>query len=168
MVQGEILDPMDSKSSTCSYTSIIKDTLFSAVPLHQFLDITKFSKPPKSRENIKTRCKNNFEKFKGNYFILFLICLAVFLLRELRALLLLSLWVFYFYICDNFPDVIYLNNNMSIQRHYFFYFCIFISAIFLFMFHGIIIGLAFTSAVFLTITCLHMLFYKDVEDVEEL
>lgn len=164
MASGEILDPLDTKST--AYSSILKETLLSAVPLHQFLDITRFGKLPNTRENIKTRCKNNFEKFKGNYFILFLVCLAVFLLRELRALLLVGLWMFYFYIYDNFPDAINFN-NITIQKKYFLWFCIFVSVLFLLLFNGIVIGLAFTSTVFLITSCAHMLFYKDVEDVEE-
>lgn len=164
MASGEILDPLENKS--IAYSTILKETLYSAIPLHQFLDITRFSKFPNSRENIKTRCKNNFERFKGNYFILFLVCLAVFLLRELRALLLVGLWLFYFYICDNFPDSISFN-NITVQKKYFLWFSIFVSGLFLLLFNGIVIGLSFTSVVFLSTSCAHMLFYKDVEDVEE-
>lgn len=171
MVHGEILDRVDMKPAT--YTELIKSTLMSTVNIQQFFDISHFANIPRSREGIKNRLRINSEKFKGNYFIILLLCLGGFLLRELRALILVGLWMFYFYVCDNFfaviPEGSTLDiNSISIKKEYFLYFCVFVSALFMLLFNGIIIGLVFTLSLFLVLSMAHMLFYREEESVDEL
>lgn len=171
MTLGEIPD-FDPKQQT--YTELLKDTLFSAVNIQQFFDPSQFTSWPKTRDQFKKRLNTNAERFKGNYFIILLICIGVFLFRELRALLLVSLWLFYFYVCDNFinsipegTDLLQIH-TVSFRKEYFLYFCLFVSAMFLILFHGIIFGLVFTMGIFLTLSLTHMTFYRDEECVDEL
>ncbi|KAG0435377.1 hypothetical protein DMUE_4756 [Dictyocoela muelleri] len=139
----------------------INESIRNMPDVRKFIDISKFSFP-ETLSDAKHRAELNFDNFKGNYFIIIMICTLVFLIKEILSIPLVALWVCYFYFAPKLGDN-YRIANVTMDKTKYLVITLGISVVYCLFFKNIIFNLMVTFSIATFLVIGHMIAYEPEE-----
>lgn len=131
---------------------------------NDFLDIKKF-KWPKDIKEFQENISINFQKFKGNYILLFLMFAILFLVFKPKAVIFAFIWILYFYMKKR--DVSFIIFNYEVKTEHMLPIAIGASFVLLILLNSVIIVAMCIFSLFVLTSFSHLCLYdtKLIENI---